>query len=84
MKVRQKVNKVTKSGKPPTSWLGSRERERERSRVRWNDIYADKTKHDREKLRDAERKKITYDLEAMIWTMSHVQILSNKGGRKKK
>ena len=30
MKVRQKVNKVTKSGKPPTSWLASRERERER------------------------------------------------------
>ena len=32
MKVRQKVNKVTKSGKPPTSWLASRERERERER----------------------------------------------------
>ena len=29
MKVRQKVNKVTKSGKPPTPWLGSRERERD-------------------------------------------------------
>ena len=62
MKIRQKTKKLTKSEKPSTS--GQRAT-REKSRVRWNNIYADKTEHEREKLREAERKRMTYALKAM-------------------
>ena len=61
MNLRQKTIKVKKSGKPSTSGLSSTER----SRVRQNNTYADKMKHEREKLKGIERKRMAYALEAM-------------------
>ena len=71
MKIREKTKKVTKSEKLSTS--GQRVT-REKSRVRWNNIYADKTKHEREKLREAERKRMTYALKAMNYASYAVSL----------